>query len=73
MMVSLFPYDMTDSGIATGKNVTIKAQTVTWRAAYSFNAPVRPAAVVAPDSAAAYFLSVATVTTLAAVVSATLF
>jgi hypothetical protein len=57
MMVSLFPYDMTDTaGIATGKNVTLKAQVVTWRA-YLFSAPVQPSAVSAPDSAAAAYLA----------------
>jgi hypothetical protein len=58
MMVSLFPYDMTDStGIASGKNVTLKASAIAWRAVKSFNAPAQPAAVSAPDSAAAAYLA----------------
>jgi hypothetical protein len=58
MMVSLFPYDMTDTtGIAASKNVTLKAQVVAWKAAQSFNAPSRPNAVSAPDSAAAAYLA----------------
>jgi hypothetical protein len=40
MMVSLFPYDMTDTnGIAASKTVTLKASAVSWRALKGFQAP----------------------------------
>lgn len=31
IMVSLFPYDMTDVGITAGNTVEIKAEAVSWR------------------------------------------
>ena len=57
-MVSLFPYEGTDTtGIPTGKSVVLSFSTVTWRAAQVWNAPVQPAAAVAPDAAAAAYLA----------------
>jgi len=57
MMVSLFPYDGSDTTGITGTNsVVLTGSAVTWRAVESFNAPVQPAAAVAPNSAGAAYL-----------------
>ena len=69
MMVSVFPYDLNDSGLTSTQIVTIEAKAVTWRAALSFNAPTQPSVpIIAPDtalSAATLVVSALFVSTLA--------
>lgn len=60
MIVSLLPYDLTDStGIAANKNVTITWSSQSWRNWGSLMAPTTrtPAATSAPDAAGAKALA----------------
>jgi len=58
MMVSMFPYDNSDTtGVAASKTIVMNIKAVTWNAWKSFQAPSQPAASVAPDAAAATYLA----------------
>jgi len=57
MMVSIFPYDGTDAnGLTSGQTIVLTGYAQAWRAVASFNAPVQPAAAVAPNAAGAAYL-----------------